>query len=67
MPPKHTQAADETPLEEGSASTSPEEIVLATAVPHSAPIRFVLAASTTAWRGVRTLVETTVAMELAVS
>src|SRR5580693_4708129 len=48
-------------------STNPEVMVLATAVPHMAPTRLVQAASTTAWRGVRTLVETTVAMELAVS
>ena len=48
-------------------STRPEAMVLATAVPHSAPSRLVAAASTTAWRGVSTLVETTVAMELAVS
>ncbi len=48
-------------------STSPEVMVLATAVPHIAPNRLVTAANITAWRGVRTLVETTVAMELAVS
>jgi len=48
-------------------STRPEEMVLATAVPHMAPRRLVQAARRTAWRGVRTLVETTVAMELAVS
>ena len=42
-------------------------MVLATAVPHSAPSRLVIAASTTACRGVSTLVETTVAIELAVS
>ena len=47
--------------------TSPEEIVFATAVPHIAPRRFVQAASNTACRGVRTFVETTVAIELAVS
>src|SRR5689334_9473908 len=40
---------------------SPEEIVLATAVPHIAPTRLVTAARITACRGVRTLVETTVA------
>src|SRR4249919_1719454 len=49
------------------ASTSPEEIVLATAVPQNAPIRLVAAAITTACIGVSTLVATTVAMELAVS
>src|SRR6266581_3889069 len=48
-------------------STSPDEMVLATAVPHMAPSRLVTAASRTAWRGVSTLVETTVAIELAVS
>ncbi len=49
------------------ASTRPPVMVLATAVPSNAPKRLVHAASTTAWRGVSTLVETTVAMELAVS
>src|SRR5256885_14169178 len=47
--------------------TRPDEMVLATAVPAIAPRRLVPAARTTAWRGVRTFVETTVAMELAVS
>ena len=42
-------------------------MVLATAVPQMAPRRLVVAARNTAWRGVSTLVETTVAMELAVS
>src|SRR5438552_2248003 len=45
-------------------SIRPEEMVLATAVPHMAPSRLVAAARTTAWRGVNTLVETTVAIEL---
>ena len=49
------------------ASTSPDAIVAATAVPKNAPMRFVTAASKIACRGVSTLVETTVAMELAVS
>src|SRR2546430_15570891 len=48
-------------------SISPEAIVVATAVPHSAPIKFVQAAMTTACRGVRTRVATIVAIELAVS
>src|SRR5581483_1588053 len=48
-------------------STRPDATVFATAVPQSAPRRLVTAASMTAWRGVRTLVETTVAIELAVS
>src|SRR6188472_797905 len=48
-------------------STSPEAIVDATVVPHNAPIRFVVAAITTACRGVSTRVATTVAIELAVS
>src|SRR5713226_7361225 len=34
------------------ASTRPEAIVAATAVPKNAPMRFVTAASITAWRGV---------------
>src|SRR5690606_17598864 len=50
-----------------SASTSPEEMVLATAVPMKAPIRFMVAARITAWPGDSTLVATTVAIELAVS
>jgi len=49
------------------ASTRPEETVLATANPASAPIRLVHAAIKIAWRGVSTLVETTVAIEFAVS
>src|SRR5439155_12087240 len=48
-------------------STRPEEIVWATAVPHIAPRRLVTGASTTAWRGFRNLVQTTVALVLAVS
>ena len=48
-------------------STSPDEIVFATARPKNAPNRFVTAASRMAWRGVRTFVPTTVAMALAVS
>src|ERR1041384_7705387 len=54
-------------IETSFASTRPEEMVLATAVPQRAPSRFVHAASITAWRGVSTFVETTVAIELAVS
>src|SRR5690606_23407841 len=49
------------------ASISPDEIVLATAVPASAPIRFIDAARPTACIGESTLVATTVAIELAVS
>src|SRR3954453_22956565 len=48
-------------------SIMPDAMVVATAVPHRAPMRFVNAAMSTAWRGVRTLVATTVAIELAVS
>src|SRR6266550_3576424 len=59
----HTRISDVTIF----ASTSPEAMVFATAVPQSAPTRLVAAAITTAWRGVRTFVETTVAIELAVS
>lgn len=42
-------------------------MVLATAVQRSAPSMLVVADMTMAWRGLSTLVETTVAMELAVS
>ena len=49
------------------ASTSPRPTVVATAVPASAPPRFVTAASIMACEGVRTLVPTTAATELAVS
>ena len=42
-------------------------MVAATAVPVSAPIRFITAARITAQPGASTLVATTVAMELAVS
>ncbi len=48
-------------------STNPLPIVLATAVPVSAPTRFPTAASMIAWRGVRTFVETTVAIAFAAS
>src|ERR1051325_4823955 len=44
-------------------STRPDAIVAATAVPVQAPTKFVTAASITAWRGLSTLVATTVAME----
>jgi len=49
------------------ASTSPFVMVLATAVPTSAPARLVVAAMAMARRGVSALVETPIAMELAVS
>ena len=48
-------------------STSPFPIVVATDTPAIAPMRLKPAAITTAWRGVRTRVETHVAIELAVS
>src|SRR4051812_5069300 len=48
-------------------STNPEEIVFATATPTRAPTRFVMAAIPMARRGLSTLVETTVAIEFAVS
>jgi len=60
-------AQTSTPDEMNCESTSPEEMVLATAAPKKAPMRFVTAASRIAWRGVKTFVPTTVAMELAVS
>lgn len=46
-----------------SVSISPEAMVLATAVPISAPTRFIAAASSTACQGSSALVATTVAME----
>ena len=61
------QRADETCCVTKALSTSPLEMVLATARPKKAPSRFVQAASTMAWRGVSTFVPTTVAMEFAVS
>ncbi len=48
-------------------STRPLPIVAATAVPHKAPIRLHTAARHTACRGLRTRVETTVAMAFAAS
>src|SRR5206468_10838846 len=48
-------------------STRPLPIVDATAPPRSAPVRLKNAAIAMAWRGVRTLVETTVAIALAAS
>ena len=48
-------------------STRPLPMVAATAVPESAPTMFQHAAQIIAWRGVSTLVETTVAMALALS
>src|SRR5712671_6339407 len=62
-----TRAQQSTGMVATWASTSPDAIVVATAVPKNAPMRLVNAASSTACRGVSTLVETTVAMELAVS
>src|SRR3954469_20132430 len=62
-----TSAQIRTSCEAMRGSTRPEAIVVATAVPHMAPTRFVQAAMTTACRGVRTRVATTVAIELAVS
>src|SRR3954470_713371 len=47
-----------------SVSIRPDAIVLATAVPQNAPMRFVPAARITACPGVSTLVATTVAIEL---
>src|SRR6185312_4596779 len=50
-----------------SVSTNPLPIVAATAPPSNAPVRLKNAAIAIAWRGGRTLVETTVAMALAAS
>ena len=49
------------------ASTMPLMMVFATAAPHMAPSRLVMAARMIACRGVSTRVPTTVAMALAVS
>ena len=50
-----------------SVSTSPFPIVEATAPPNNAPVRLKNAAIAIAWRGVRTRVETTVAIAFAAS
>src|ERR1700746_1963866 len=55
------------PIVTTSASTKPLPTVGATAPPRSAPVRLKNAAIAIACRGVRTLVETTVAMALAAS
>ena len=62
-----SSAASTVVIVTAEASTSPPLMVFATAVPTSAPIRFQNAAHMTAARGLRTLVETTVAIALAVS
>jgi len=67
MPPASAQTSTCEVIVTTSVSTRPEEMVLATAVPANAPIRFITAASITACPGESTLVATTVAMELAVS
>src|SRR5947207_11712600 len=59
----HSTVANVTAL----VSTRPLPIVDATAPPSNAPVRLKNAAIAIAWRGVRTLVETTVAMALAAS
>src|SRR5204863_509193 len=59
----HNTVANVTTL----VSTRPLPIVDATAPPSNAPVRLKNAAIAIAWRGVRTLVETTVAMALAAS
>src|SRR5215468_2721706 len=67
MAPSSAQMMTSEVIATSLESIRPEEMVLATAVPQSAPSKFVAAARITAWRGVRTFVETTVAIELAVS
>ena len=67
MPPPSAHSSTWAVTFTTSVSTSPEEIVFATAVPAKAPIRFMLAARITALPGDSTLVATTVAIELAVS
>src|SRR5690606_12585444 len=67
MPPSnaHRSSCERTLTTLGSIR--PEAMVLATAVPASAPTRFIDAASLTACIGESTLVATTVAIEFAVS
>src|SRR5690606_31655623 len=67
MPPTSAHRINWAPTSTTPMSISPDAMVLATAVPTSAPTRFMLAASATAWAGDSTLVATTVAIELAVS
>src|SRR5574337_87183 len=65
--PSSAQISTSPPTCSTPASIRPVAIVIATAEPSNAPPRLVAAASNTAWPGVKTLVATTVAMELAVS
>src|SRR5688572_20567263 len=67
MPPSNAQISTSLVIEKTFESSRPEEIVFATAVPHMAPTRLVDAANIIAARGVKTFVETTVAIEFAVS
>jgi hypothetical protein len=66
-PPSSAQMMIIDPTLTTPVSISPDAIVLATAVPHSAPRRFMPAARMTACPGLNTFVATTVAIELAVS
>src|ERR1039457_864976 len=50
-----TSAQHSTGMVATCASTRPDAMVAATAVPKNAPMRFVTAAKPTAWRGVSTL------------
>src|SRR5690606_13713809 len=67
MPPMSAHRISCEPTSTTPTSIRPEAMVLATAVPVSAPSRFMPAARETACIGESTLVATTVAMELAVS
>src|SRR5690606_34244136 len=67
MPPSSAHRISCEPTSITPASISPDAMVLATAVPASAPMRFIEAASPTACIGESTLVATTVAIELAES
>src|SRR5690606_16580577 len=67
MPPRSAHRISCEPTSTTPASIRPEAMVLATAVPASAPIRFMPAARPTACIGDSTLVATTVAIEFAVS
>src|SRR5690606_6185648 len=67
MPPSSAHRISCEPTSTTPASIRPDAMVLATAVPASAPIRFMPAARPTACIGDSTLVATTVAIEFAVS
>src|SRR5581483_3494896 len=65
--PSSAQISSSAPMLTTPVSIKPAAIVLATAVPISAPIRLVTAASSPALPGLSTFVANTVAIELAVA